>query len=102
MFISIEIVCHRVATLCLSLSASLAPGLVHLVHLLLILTPHSIAAQHCTAGQHSTMASSAVLSGGQVAAAQATQDFMIKPSSDAPVLDTSKWPLLLKNYDKYA
>jgi len=46
------------------------------------------------------MASSAVLSGGQVAAAQATQDFMIKPSSDAPVLDTSKWPLLLKNYDK--
>lgn len=40
------------------------------------------------------------LNGGQVAAVQASEDFMIKPSSETPVLDTSKWPLLLKNYDK--
>jgi len=25
---------------------------------------------------------------------------MIKPESGTPTLDTSKWPLLLKNYDK--
>jgi hypothetical protein len=31
---------------------------------------------------------------------QAVTDFLIKPSSSVPVLDTSKWPLLLKNYDK--
>lgn len=28
------------------------------------------------------------------------RDFIIKPSSEKPTLDTSKWPLLLKNYDK--
>ncbi len=28
------------------------------------------------------------------------QDFLIKPESSTPKLDTSKWPLLLKNYDK--
>ena len=31
---------------------------------------------------------------------QAKSDFMIKPESATPQLDTSKWPLLLKNYDK--
>lgn len=28
------------------------------------------------------------------------EDYMIKPQSVAPALDTSKWPLLLKNFDK--
>ena len=28
------------------------------------------------------------------------QDFVIKPESTVPRLDTSQWPLLLKNYDK--
>lgn len=27
------------------------------------------------------------------------EEYMIKPSSKTPALDTSKWPLLLKNYD---
>ena len=27
-------------------------------------------------------------------------EFMIKPTSVTPPLDTSKWPILLKNYDK--
>ncbi|KAH9264829.1 tRNA pseudouridine(55) synthase [Batrachochytrium salamandrivorans] len=31
---------------------------------------------------------------------QMEQDFVIKPSSAAPTLDTSEWPLLLKNYDR--
>eukprot|EP00877_Chromochloris_zofingiensis_P001323 jgi/Chrzof1/11191/Cz05g27150.t1 len=31
---------------------------------------------------------------------QAVTDFLIKPQNNVPVLDTSKWPLLLKNYDK--
>ena len=31
-----------------------------------------------------------------------SDDFMIKPESLKPALDTSRWPLLLKNYDKYA
>ncbi|EPZ31473.1 H/ACA ribonucleoprotein complex subunit 4 [Rozella allomycis CSF55] len=35
-----------------------------------------------------------------VADQQRSSDFMIKPSTEKPVLDTSKWPLLLKNYDK--
>ncbi|KAJ3192624.1 centromere/microtubule-binding protein cbf5 [Irineochytrium annulatum] len=30
----------------------------------------------------------------------ATDDYMIKPQSATPALDTSSWPLLLKNYDK--
>lgn len=30
----------------------------------------------------------------------ATGDFAIAPTSETPALDTSKWPLLLKNYDK--
>jgi len=31
---------------------------------------------------------------------QQTDDFLIKPESTTPPLDTSQWPLLLKNYDK--
>lgn len=31
---------------------------------------------------------------------QHEEDFHLKPTSAAGVLDTSKWPLLLKNYDK--
>ena len=27
-------------------------------------------------------------------------DFVIKPSSKTPALDTSEWPILLKNYDR--
>jgi len=37
---------------------------------------------------------------GVVALGQATSDFAIKPASVTPRLDTSQWPLLLKNYDK--
>ena len=37
---------------------------------------------------------------GSVADAQRSSDFLIKPESAVPKLDTSKWPLLLKNYDK--
>ncbi|GAA5882607.1 hypothetical protein JCM16303_002068 [Sporobolomyces ruberrimus] len=32
--------------------------------------------------------------------AQTNGDFSIKPTSPAPALNTSEWPLLLKNYDK--
>merc|ERR1712216_385460 len=32
--------------------------------------------------------------------AQVTEDFQIQPQSETPTLDTSKWPLLLKNYDQ--
>jgi len=35
-----------------------------------------------------------------VGAAQAATDFLIKPESVTPTLDASKWPLLLKNYDR--
>lgn len=28
------------------------------------------------------------------------EDFTIKPEAVAPAIDTSNWPLLLKNYDK--
>lgn len=31
---------------------------------------------------------------------QAATDFVIRPEKGVPPLDTSKWPLLLKNYDK--
>ena len=47
------------------------------------------------------MASTSTAALGAIAATQVSEDFMIKPSSDAVVLDTSKWPLLLKNYDKW-
>ncbi|KAI0318495.1 putative rRNA pseudouridine synthase [Amylostereum chailletii] len=36
----------------------------------------------------------------QVASIQLTGDFSIKPENSQPKLDTSQWPLLLKNYDK--
>jgi hypothetical protein len=36
----------------------------------------------------------------EVASAQLQGDFSIKPEASAPKLDTSQWPLLLKNYDK--
>lgn len=36
----------------------------------------------------------------QVASAQVTGDYAIKSEKFAPALDTSEWPLLLKNYDK--
>eukprot|EP00158_Paraphelidium_tribonemae_P002878 Partr_v1_DN25746_c0_g1_i1_m74598 putative TruB pseudouridine (psi) synthase homolog 1 (E. coli) len=35
-----------------------------------------------------------------VSSQQESGDFAIKPQSTTPTLDTSKWPLLLKNYDK--
>ncbi|WVF69190.1 centromere/microtubule-binding protein CBF5 [Kwoniella sp. CBS 6097] len=44
------------------------------------------------------MASS--LSNGQVTELQQSQDFAIKSEAVTPKLDTSQWPLLLKNYDK--
>ncbi|KAK7463718.1 centromere/microtubule-binding protein cbf5 [Stygiomarasmius scandens] len=36
----------------------------------------------------------------QVSSAQVQGDFAIKPETAVPKLDTSQWPLLLKNYDK--
>lgn len=38
--------------------------------------------------------------GEAVGDVQRSADFLIKPESIVPKLDTSKWPLLLKNYDK--
>lgn len=46
------------------------------------------------------MAPSSSLTRGQVVSAQLTGDYAIKPESSQPKLDTSQWPLLLKNYDK--
>ncbi|CAL1696115.1 unnamed protein product [Somion occarium] len=46
------------------------------------------------------MASSKSLSREQVASAQVQGDYTIKPETAQPKLDTSQWPLLLKNYDK--
>jgi len=40
------------------------------------------------------------LSQANVASAQQQGDFSIKPEKVQPVLSTSEWPLLLKNYDK--
>jgi len=40
------------------------------------------------------------LSQATVASAQQQGDFSIKPEAVQPVLSTSEWPLLLKNYDK--
>ena len=34
------------------------------------------------------------------AVVQRKGEFTIQPQSTTPALDTSKWPLLLKNYDK--
>jgi H/ACA ribonucleoprotein complex subunit 4 len=36
----------------------------------------------------------------QVASAQLNGDYTIKSEKSAPALNTSQWPLLLKNYDK--
>ena len=46
------------------------------------------------------MAAANQLSREQVASAQLQGDYALKPESTAPPLDTSQWPLLLKNYDK--
>ncbi|EPT04197.1 hypothetical protein FOMPIDRAFT_1046070 [Fomitopsis schrenkii] len=46
------------------------------------------------------MAPTHQLSREQVASAQLKGDYALKPESSAPELDTSQWPLLLKNYDK--
>ena len=35
-----------------------------------------------------------------VAVAKEEMDYMIKPEAAASKIDTSEWPLLLKNYDK--
>lgn len=39
------------------------------------------------------------MSKAQISSAQLDGDFAIKPEN-TPKLDTSQWPLLLKNYDK--
>lgn len=46
------------------------------------------------------MAPANTLTREQVASAQLKGDYAIKSESSAPQLDTSQWPLLLKNYDK--
>ena len=38
--------------------------------------------------------------GAKLAEQQTKDDFQIEPSSEKTSLDTSQWPLLLKNYDK--
>jgi H/ACA ribonucleoprotein complex subunit 4 len=43
--------------------------------------------------------SGGVLTGSLCSSPQNT-DFLIKPESTTPALDASKWPLLLKNYDR--
>jgi H/ACA ribonucleoprotein complex subunit 4 len=40
------------------------------------------------------------LSREQVSSAQVDGDYAIKSESTVPKLETSEWPLLLKNYDK--
>jgi len=40
------------------------------------------------------------LSKEQVVSAQVLGDYAIKSENTVPILDTSQWPLLLKNYDK--
>ncbi|KAL1918191.1 uncharacterized protein VTP21DRAFT_3457 [Calcarisporiella thermophila] len=42
----------------------------------------------------------AVIADSKVAQEQQQNDFVIKSESTKPTLDTSKWPLLLKNYDR--
>ncbi|KAH9937547.1 putative rRNA pseudouridine synthase [Fomitopsis serialis] len=46
------------------------------------------------------MASASKLTREQVASAQVQGEYSLKPETSAPKLDTSQWPLLLKNYDK--
>ncbi|KZV77490.1 putative rRNA pseudouridine synthase [Peniophora sp. CONT] len=43
---------------------------------------------------------SSVAALGQVASRQVEGEYSIKPENAQPALDTSQWPLLLKNYDK--
>ncbi|OAE29539.1 hypothetical protein AXG93_4486s1110 [Marchantia polymorpha subsp. ruderalis] len=42
----------------------------------------------------------AIVTAGAAGLDQASIDFLIKPQSSTPALDTSQWPILLKNYDK--
>jgi H/ACA ribonucleoprotein complex subunit 4 len=37
---------------------------------------------------------------GTISALQKAGEYLIKSEPDKPQLDTSQWPLLLKNYDK--
>ena len=37
---------------------------------------------------------------GTISALQKSGEYQIKSEKSKPVLDTSQWPLLLKNYDK--
>lgn len=37
---------------------------------------------------------------GKEVAKQTEEDYSIKPQAVTPALDTSSWPLLLKNYEK--
>ena len=46
------------------------------------------------------MVAAKALTHDQVVSAQLQGDYAIKSESSAPQLDTSQWPLLLKNYDK--
>ena len=46
------------------------------------------------------MAPAQTLTRDQVASAQLSGDYSIKSEDSQPKLDTSQWPLLLKNYDK--
>jgi H/ACA ribonucleoprotein complex subunit 4 len=46
------------------------------------------------------MGPAATLTREQVASAQLEGDYAIKSESNQLKLDTSEWPLLLKNYDK--
>lgn len=46
------------------------------------------------------MAPAQTLTRDEVASAQLKGDYTIKPENAEPKLDTSQWPLLLKNYDK--
>ena len=46
------------------------------------------------------MASSKAVARGQIATAQVEGDYSIPSEKSQPKLDTSQWPLLLKNYDK--
>lgn len=41
-----------------------------------------------------------VLTNAEVASAQLAGHFSIKPEQNTPKLDTSQWPILLKNYDQ--
>ncbi|KAJ7597186.1 putative rRNA pseudouridine synthase [Mycena floridula] len=40
------------------------------------------------------------LTSAQISSAQVEGEYSIKPQASTPALDTSQWPLLLKNYDK--